>query len=250
VGCICNICGDKCTPTRDHVPPKGSMKHLSVKKTTLNDILSRHQDWRFSQNGIHFSTICASCNNKMGSQYDHVYNSFAHEVRKISELGMFAKVGVRTQPQLLMRAILGHLLSAKDEFSNSTFDNSVRNILFDVNSEIPDDINIFYWHHPHSNTNIARDIAMPTKRGDFSSFSIFHVLKSHPVAYLVSDAKQYENLPRLSDFKMIPFNEHEYVEIDFSKTFHPDWPNCILSKSDNMVFIGQDGLDSIYAIPK
>lgn len=100
-------------------------------------------------------------------------------------------ISIETKPNRLIRAVLGHLLATKNEIDDFHFDEKVREIIFDVNKPIPADINVFYWIYPYKLTIIIRDILMPSVRGKYDDFGLFQIFKYYPIAYLVTDKKEY-----------------------------------------------------------
>ena len=67
----CNICGCNEKLTWDHVPPKNSIFFRDVQIVSLfgKYDLDNYPS-TISQNGTKFRTICAKCNNILGTEYD------------------------------------------------------------------------------------------------------------------------------------------------------------------------------------
>jgi hypothetical protein len=181
----CQLCGIENELTDDHVPPKGGIDIASVEIRNALTILSQNSknSYHISQNGVKFKTICSRCNKYfMGKQYDPVLNSFAKEVGKYvsSRLYLPEEVIIQTKPNAIIRAVLGHLLAAKEKFDENDFDNEVREFLFDITKPIPESINIFYWIFPYKVTVILRDFVMPAVRSNYKMFGTFNMLKYFP----------------------------------------------------------------------
>ena len=182
----CNICKREGPLTWDHVPPKGSIELSAVEMQTMFQALSGNSEppkYKISQNGVKFRTICESCNNLLGKRYDPALNAFANDVGQFlkSRLTFPSIIKIPTKPQLLMRAILGHLLAGKIELDASLFDEQIRGFLFDDSAPQPDEIYIFYWIYPYEHQVILRDVGMPAKRGNFSDFGVFQILTKESI---------------------------------------------------------------------
>jgi hypothetical protein len=89
-------------------------------------------------------------------------------------------IEIKTKPQRLIRAILGHIVSAKSELDDATFDQLAREFIFDGAVSLPEEINVFYWIYPYPVQVVIRDVGMPSKRGDFSSFIFLPPIEIFP----------------------------------------------------------------------
>ncbi len=155
----------------------------------------------------------------------------------------------KTKPNLLIRAILAHLLTAKADIDKVKTDEQIRNFIFDENANIPDEINIFYWVHPYINTVIIRDIAMLAVRGKFGGKAgVFSIFKYFPIAYLVCNLKEYESLNELTLYRNSRPQDIIDVSINLKDIRGPEWPECV--GNENMIMGGQSIQSSVSAIPK
>lgn len=250
----CQICLKYKKLTFDHVPPQGGIEIKPVEiKNALDLLTCRNQITKchISQNGVKFKTICERCNNYwLGRKYDPVLNQFAHDVGKFlnSKLYFTDIVKISTKPNLLFRAILGHLLAAKNEVDDFGFDNDVRDLIFDENKLIPESINLFYWIYHYKVTIVIRDFIMPALRGKFSKFGYFNLIKYFPLAYLISDKNQYEGLFSLNNYK--DCKPSEDVEIPIKLNFKKSWLWPEEPQPDNFIVMGKSYEDSVYAMEK
>jgi len=250
----CNICKKIKSLSWDHVPPKGGIYLSSIEQETVFQHMTMPKDNRkysISQNGVKYRTICKECNEIIGRKYDPVLNDFAYNVGKFlkTKLTLPSIIYYKTKPNLLIRAILAHLLAAKVDIDKVTTDEQIRNFIFDENSTIPDDINIFYWVHPYINIVIIRDIAMLAVRGKFGGKAgVFSILKYFPIAYLVCNLKEYEGLKELTFYRNSKPQDMINISINLKDIRGPEWPEIV--DDGNMMAGGQSIQSSVSAIPK
>lgn len=250
---ICNICKNVTSLSWDHVPPKGSIELAPMEMETIFQVFTgkrKDRKLRESQNGVKFRTICKNCNEKIGQRYDPIIKEFAISVGQYlkSVLKFPPVIHHKTKPVALVRGILGHLLAAKVDYDQVVFDEKVRAFLLDETLAIPDGINVHYWLYPYTQIIIMRDFVMPARRGNFSEVGCFHTLKYFPVAYLVSDRKQYEGLLNLTQYRHMNTYDEAEIPIHLDRTEHPYWPEIV--DKGNIIFGGQSILSSVSAAPR
>ena len=128
-------------------------------------------------------------------------------------------------------------------------DEQIRNLIFDENASIPEEINIFYWVHPYTNTVIVRDIAMPSVRGKFGGkYGFFSILKYFPIAYLVCNLKEYEGLKELTLYRNSKPQDIIDIPINLKDIRGPEWPEVVDNR--NMIMGGKSIQSSVFAIPR
>jgi hypothetical protein len=203
-----------------------------------------------SQNGVKYRTLCEACNGRLGREYDPVLNEFANNVALYvrSPLHLPPIINVETKPQKLIRAILGHLVAAKSELDDVVFDQQVRDFIFDETASLPEEINVFYWIYPYPIQVVIRDIALNSKRGDFSNFMFCHLLKYFPVAYLVSTAKEYERLASLTRHRASKLADVVELPIELRNAPNQDWPEA--PDRGSILLGGQAMQSSVIGSPK
>jgi len=204
-----------------------------------------------SQNGIKFRTICQKCNNKLlGKKYDPIINEFTISVGKYlqSTLILPKIIFHKTKPIALIKGILGHLLAARIPTYDGSFDVIARETILDEKKKIPNDIHVFYWIYPYAQVGIMRDFLMPSKRGDFSNFGFFQVLKYFPIGYLITDLPQYEKLDELTKFRQLSIHDEVEIPIRLNRIEDPFWPEIV--DRGNFLFIGQSLESAMTAIPR
>lgn len=246
----CQICEKPKKLTDDHVPPQGGIDIDAVEiKSAFNFFTKQlgNKNYFISQNGVKFTTLCESCNSRLGREYDTVLNSFSLDVNKFltSKLSLLNSYNIETKPNRLIRGVLGHLLATKSEIEKTPFDDKVREILFDENKPIPDDINVFYWIYPYRLTIIIRDILMPAIRGKYNDFGFFQIFKYYPIAYLVVNKNKYQNLQSLRDYNSAKLDEIAKINIKINERKHWKWPEIV--EDGNFVFLGKAGTEAIRA---
>jgi len=249
----CNICKKRKHLSWDHVPPKGGIDLSAVEQETVfsHTTLPNNRKYSISQNGVKYRTICKECNEKIGKKFDPVLNGFARGIGNIlkRKLILPSIIYYKTKPNLLIRAILAHLLAAKGDIDKVTMDEQIRNFIFDENASTPEKINIFYWVHPYTNTVILRDVAMLSIRGKFAgNVGFFSIFKYFPIAYLVCNLKEYEGLNELTLYRNCKPQDIIDIPINLKDIRGPEWPEIV--DAGNMVMGGGSIQSSVSAIPK
>lgn len=181
---------------------------------------------RISQNGVKYRTLCKHCNERLGHSYDPVLNSFALGVGRIikSIVEVPSIIYYKTQPAILIKSILGHLLAAKGVIDDVVVDQKIREFLFDDHALLPGELKIFYWIYPYREIVVVRDIVMPAVRGNFSQFGFFSgMLKYFPIAYLVCNLEQYEGLDELTLYRDLKLEETVEIPIHLTDIRHSAW---------------------------
>ncbi len=250
---ICNICKSKALLTWDHVPPQGGIDLTPVEQVTILQRLTASEDYQehvISQNGVKFRTICKNCNEKLGWQYDFVLNDFARGVGTFlhTTLHLPEIVQYETKPNRLIRAICGHLLSAKREFENTKTDQILRNFIFDETAGFPNGLKILYWVYPYPYVVIIRDVVMPAVRRNFERLGFFSILKYFPIGYILCDLDGYEGLNDLSFYFTSNPEELVSIPIPLNQVRHLEWPEIV--DDGNFVAGGQSVKSSIFAKPR
>jgi len=252
---ICNICKQPCELTWDHVPPQGGIDVAPLDQYTILEQLTGREDrpkHLETQNGVKFRTVCTQCNrNLLGTEYDPTLNDFALGVGQFlkTTIKLPSSVGYATKPARLLRALFGHLLGAKSEVEDTKPDQAMREFVLDKTVPLPQDLNVFYWIYPYPHVVVIRDVLMPVTRGRFDRMGIFSILKYFPVAYLVTNLREYENLPSLSFYCPISLDTEVRIPIPMTPPRSAAWPEVV----DNQNFIaggGSSAHSSIFAIPK
>lgn len=249
----CNICMEDKPLSWDHVPPKGGINLTAVEMETVTQVFAGDPDkrqLRESQNGVKYRTICKECNSLLGLKYDPIINDFSVSVGRYikSNLKFPQVVNHRTRPSALMRGILGHLVAAKAEYDQASFDVQVREYFFDESKSVPSGIHIYYWIYPYTHIVIMRDFCMPAVRGNFGDFGIFHTLKYFPIAYLVTDKPKYEGLLELTQYRNLAMEEEVEIPIQLYRVEHFFWPEMV--DKGNLLLTGQSMESSVSARPR
>jgi len=206
---------------------------------------------KISQNGVKYRFICSDCNSKLGGLYDSVLNDFAISIGRFFKSNLYfpATIKIKTKPKAIIKSILGHLVSAKKEIDNTLLDGKIREYIFNDSAELPDDINIFYWIYPYDCVVIMRDFIMPAKRnGDFRTSGIFQIIKYFPIAYLVTNLKEYEGLPELTKYRNCNINDEVEVPIFLKRIEDYNWPEKV--EDSNIVLASLETGNGILAKPK
>jgi len=191
-----------------------SVSWCSRNKVTLERLAGRSSNPNrvLTQNGVKYRTLCQTCNsNLLGGQYDRTLNEFALGVGRFlkTTLTLPATTTFATRPARLLRALFGHLLAAKAEVEHTKPDEAMRQFVLKPKAALPPELNVFYWIYPYPEVHVVRDVAMPSRYASIAKPGIFSILKYFPVAYLVTNLKEYQGLPSVTSH----INPAEYHSI-------------------------------------
>ncbi|WP_016952861.1 hypothetical protein [Anabaena sp. PCC 7108] len=235
----CNICGNYSQLTRDHIPPQGCVKPTSVELRTLTQYISKSSKKPTdSQSGLNILSICGNCNNTLlGTEYDpeliEVSKKVAGIVRVQHELGLSLpeKINLSVKPQRLIRSVVGHILAGKLPITgqppiSAPFPDALRNYFLDQSSNIPDELDIYYWVYPSNKQIVISSLGIGSTLGEgFISGSC--LLKFFPLAFWVV-WNQPTSFP--ISFTKIPKDEVQDLDgtceiiIDLRQIPHLDYP--------------------------
>lgn len=248
----CNVCGVVGPLSWDHVPPKGGIELAPVEidrvtATFLSGLALERPE--ISHDGLKFRTLCAKHNSHLGALYDPALNDFARTVGRFlrTTLALPPVLHVEARPTAIARAVLGHILAARLSSEDSFCDHLIREVVLDPERPIPDDVNIFYWIYPYAQQIVLRNALMPLRRGDFSKFQQFALLKYFPVAYLVTTAPVYEGLDSLTAWRNEPAAAKASIPLRLKVARDPYWPEA--AAHDNFLFGGEELMQSVQAYP-
>jgi len=249
----CNICGEKSILCWDHVPPQGGTQLSAVEITSILQNLAPDKSkdkFVLSQNGLKYRTLCKACNSKLGSHFDPILNEFAKGAGAFlrTNISLPPIVHLRTKPNVIIRAVVGHLLASKAQFDHAVTDDTMRSFVFDPNASLPSTINVFFWIYPYRSIVVLRNIMMPAVRGRFDQFAMFDILKYFPIAYLITDKIKYEGLAELSAYRNFDTFYETDVPIDLRSIRDSDWPEKI--DNGNILLGGASLKSSVYALPR
>ncbi|MBD2576384.1 hypothetical protein [Oscillatoria sp. FACHB-1406] len=250
---ICNICQKESLLSIDHVPPQccPPAKSRVTSKLLYQFIGDTSFRPRQDQNGITYKTICANCNNLLGSKYDKALGDFSKTIESFVESHLILpdSFEVEFHPNAVMRSVLGHILAAKTETDNIVLDEIIRPSIINPSTPIHEDIHVFYWVNPYEKTIILRDYCRLAVPGKFDKVGFFNLIKFYPVAFLVTyKLHHYKGLPSLHDFNSLSIHDKIQVKIDRNSTRKESFPERI---SDRDVLLhGRSADDSVYSLPK
>jgi hypothetical protein len=251
---LCNICGNACTLTEDHVPPKGSIDPRKVGIRSLVQTIDPvdHRIIRISQNGVKFRTLCSQCNNvRLGQKFDPALNHFSRKVAPIirsrSQIVLPPKVEIQIQPQRVARSIVGHLLAVgirenmSDPLVSAPMPDLMRQYFLDETTDFPANLNLYFWIYPVKRQVILRGVGILSGNqivvGDFIKYFPFSFWLTHqaPVQFieLMNDREVQIRGCALDDWRTLS------IGTDKQDTFRPNWPEVVDSKEMMLI---NDGL--------
>ncbi len=248
----CNICQKTGRLTWDHVPPKGGidLAPVEIDRVTSHFISNfKLENPEISNDGLKYRTLCSRCNSILGNKYDPALNDFAKTLAKLlnSSLYLPETIKLSIRPTAVIRAVLGHLLTARLSSVDSFFDPTIRELVLNDEIPIPKNISVFYWIHPFAQQIVFRDALMPSRIGNFSEFQRIGFLKYFPLGFLVSDISEYEGLGSLSIWRNEPSSKIVEISVRLNQFRGAFWPEA--PSPGNFLMFGADGLESLMAHP-
>lgn len=252
---VCNICEKPSKLTWDHVPPQSGIDITPLDQYTILERLTGRElnpQSVQTQNGVKYRTLCANCNNALlGHEYDPVLNEFALGIGRFlhTTIKLPATVNYPTKPARLLRAIFGHMLAAKVEVEQTKSDQAMRKFFLDATACLPRDLNVFMWLYPYPNVVSISDVSMLARRGRFDQFGVFSILKYFPIAYLVTNLRQHENLSCLSFHWTSDRDAVVQVPISLYSYMPSDWPE-IVDEGNMLAGAGCSRNSALFAVPR
>ena len=247
----CNICRLSKPMTWDHVPPRGGITITSVEIEKIYAILSHNKPSKtIYQNGVKYRTICKECNSEIGKEYDPTLNEFNSTITAYFNSNLIPPkfAYIKSKPNRLIRAILAHLLSAKENIDDVIFDATIRSFIFDDKIDVPDNINIYFWIYPYDCTIILRDCMLSVKQGEFDKFTFCHIIKYFPIAFIVTDSTEFRGLSSLTKYKSNNIDDEKEIRIDFERIESFDWPERV--DNTNVLITSTETSNGIFAKPR
>lgn len=246
----CNICGSYGKLTEDHTPPKSCVnigqvelhhivEHLNIERSRTKG--------RLSQNGVKYRTLCGRCNTAMlGAKYDPTLIEFVNSIGSYlrSSLHLPPVTLVKTKPQRLMRAILGHLSAqGVDRYEKGPITEPLKEYFLDETKPLPSLIRVYFWPYPFKSHVMARDCGyLDTRLQEHVSIWF---LKFFPVAFLVTfdEPPVYQfSLGCLSQWGQGQIDHEVEVSVNIQNMPPQYWPEA--PTPDSVVIYGQDAIVS------
>lgn len=260
---FCAICRVNGALTRDHVPPKncGNIKNAIIREVFPDNDNSYKRKVN-SQGGLHFKTICSSCNNTLlGTNYDPALSRVVKEVEAYITKASESRFTLPTrqffdyQPNKFIRSVLGHLLAANaisDVKRNDNIDAvapldaELRVYVLDQTRILPTNISIYYWFYPYKRRVIIKHGLMGMLGSGDPNTIYGHVFKFFPFGFWVV---RDESINITSHIKLPKFNLDTSSEIEansrllinFSSIPKPNFPEV---STDNQIWWTIDDLSS------
>lgn len=255
----CNICGQYSKLTLDHIPPRGCVKPTAVELRTLIQYLSEPgKKPTISQGGLNVLSLCGSCNNKwLGTEYDPELINVSKKVSSIVKsyldlrLSLPEKIPLVVKPQRLIRAVVGHILAGKlpipgQSSISAPFPDALRNYFLDRSSNIPDELNVYYWVYPSNKQIVINPLAIASVIGE-GCIAGSALLKFFPLAFwLVWDqpASFPINFTSISKDKFKDLDDTYEIILELRKLpslYYPEVPGegKIIMYCDDSTFLAQ-----------
>lgn len=195
----CNTCGETRKLTQDHVPPKGCVRptQMVLQHATARLKGDKPQKGEPFGNGVKFHTICERCNNALlGGRYDPVLIAFCQAVATYleSQLLLPTTIQISTKPQLLTRAIFGHIMAlGQDRYDKGPRTEELRRFFLDDTMRMPEGLHFYYWLYPFKRQVLIRDHALLEMTTGQTGWA--WIMKFYPVAFAIWQSGTKWTLP-------------------------------------------------------
>lgn len=244
----CNICGIIGKLTEDHSPPKSCIRPKAVQIRYIGDLLADQgiqEKGRISQNGLKFQTLCHHCNNELlGLRYDPALAEFTSRVSNVlsSSLRLPPVINVLGKPQLIMRAVFGHLAAqGVERYLKGPETEDLRDAFLNPGIPLPENIRFYYWPFPHHGCVIFRDAAyldIPT-----GNVAVIWLMKFFPISFMVAWEKTEApmfRLPCLSNWRAADTDQEFEIPLWLTEIPNRYWPEA--PSETSAVMYGQEAM--------
>ena len=237
----CALCRQQSDLTENHVPPAsvGNDDHwLAQSYMTASTADKELYFGRLFRGGVRFRTLCRDCNSRLGGKEDKVIADLYGRVRKLveSQLRLPPIAQVCTKPNLLIKGLMAHIVSANDSGIPNTFDTEARKMFFEQQSLHLSSWNLFYWVYRGPFLFLMRDAFLSRWHPTVEVFPT-QIVKIYPLAFMFTRMPRLLGLPNL--FSFVRSNDEEEFEIPVQLRpwdIDPVWP--IAPERNGVVFLG------------
>ncbi len=248
---VCAICQRRGRLTVDHVPPKGATRISAVAMTDVIGRISAAPKMKrpdFSQNGVKFRSLCATCNNVLlGAGYDKDLIAFTTQVDRVlkTPLVLPATTQIRGRPQAILRSVIGHLLGAGLNLPPlvAPFSKAMAAYFLDPSSPIPKDLDCYYWPYTYNDQVIIQNAAMTEVLGSGQPSIVFKLIKFYPLAFLLTWANSSPSrwgLENLCHHRRLGLHDEADIPLRIRPLPHQLWPEA--PQGGTAILYGDDTL--------
>ncbi len=249
----CNICGEITCLTDDHVPPQGCGNCSPISSYKFFDVMAEIKPVsHIRQRGITFRTLCSKCNNEiLGGLYDKelIGVSDALATFLVSNTILPRIVELKCKPDMLSRAIIGHVLASKTYYEDR-FTHELEMRRFFQNPQIirPESLKLFIWPYPYGGIELIRDVFIKDLSHSVDSLNgLGSIIKFYPIAYAIGDYNDVHGLVNLFDYTSEDISQEVVIPLNLGALFMTNgvirpntWPDRY---SDNTILFGTKGTD-------
>ena len=150
------------------------------------------------------------------------------------------------KPQLIMRAVYGHLAAqGVERYLKGPETEALRDAFLDPNVQLPDNVRFYYWPFPYRDCIIFRDAALMDLRT--GNVAVIWLLKFFPISFMVAWEKTERHMFTVSSLTRWRDRDPDgYVDIPVPLTSIPNryWPQAPTRTS--IVMYGEEAM---YAVP-
>jgi hypothetical protein len=237
----CALCTNYSDLTENHVPPEGIGNSGRWIAGSYMTTVTANPDMYFGRHfrgGVRFRTLCSDCNNGLGGKEDKALIELYDRVRKLVEspIQFPGVVQIAARPNLIVRGLLAHIVSANDSGVPNRFDVEARELFFKKTSLRFSSWNLYYWVYLGETIFLMRS-AYLTSWNPSVELSEMHILKIYPLAFVFARRPTFHGLPNMMRFVQSRDDEETDVPILLHRREkHPVWPAVVTPKE--VIFLG------------
>jgi hypothetical protein len=195
--------------------------------------------------GVKFRTLCASCNNKLGTFEDKAIKDFFTRVSTVmrqSSIVLLDERLVEAIPNRIFRAVLAYVSTANDRGNRSALDEHTLQLFNGIKSiqDIP--YKIYYWPYTGPWLTVIRDSVI--SYNFFKDALWMCVIKFKPIGFAVTALDANLPLPCLNNYLTRGSDELAYLPLLASQSENDlHWPanpgsqDAVMASSESVSFI-------------
>jgi hypothetical protein len=241
----CRLCGSIEKLTKDHVPPFALQTWYKSEDRLYSEFVRGNGKPKFKQKGTYFCSLCPDCNNNvLGADYDKHLLEFCKLVslhlRSTVHLSVHREISF--QPFYVLRAVVGHLIAAREKSEPSGTDVILREFFYKQRDDLGQ-YSFYWWIYPYFGRSVMRDFGfvLPKAR-------IAQLLKFFPCGFLIVDGSRISSLNCLD--ALLPAGPGDVKRAFFQinsipPEFWPEDPNIA-----GPILFGDSGQDATISRPR
>ena len=238
----CRICGNYCSLTYDHIPPK---------KCFNDSLIYVNKPYKIQiDKGLKIRSICSDCNNHiLGGNVDNELKIFMSEIDKYYKLYykegiIFREAIIKINKEKILKSILGHIIACygtqedlleKFDTFKDCYSNRMRKYVLGEENNFYNEIRVVFWLHPYRSIRIIPNIVF-TELYDSSSSLGGSLFSFYPIGIFIINRDEYSILKNFNLNEII-INGDCQVKINIKSIQDEDFPFSLLKNNSGIGFL-------------